>query len=155
MQALFVFPGSISCALNETEAMTRKIERDVWQLNSKHSATTKCAVVTDISSANVGSDHAPEFCRPLAADPYPLCMRSAVDPVHYRVVAKFAVAAVRGRRCKNQAARLPVPQDFIKVNAACRPRRGRRSLATGETRGMLGGGMFDPCGVEYLAAPCP
>jgi hypothetical protein len=47
------------------------------------------------------------------------------------------------------------PQGSVKVEAARRPCRGRRSLATGETRGKQGGRIFDPVGVEYRAAPYP
>ena len=43
----------------------------------------------------------------------------------------------------------------VKVVVPWRPRKGRRSLATGGTRGKRSRGKADPYGVEYLASPCP
>ena len=46
-------------------------------------------------------------------------------------------------------------QGRVNVPSAGRPRRGRRSLAVGETHGKRRPWMFDPYGVEYLLAPRP
>ena len=49
----------------------------------------------------------------------------------------------------------PLGQGPVKVELGCRPRKGRRSIATGGTRGKRARGIFDPYGVEYLASLCP